>query len=140
MKFIVFELLAKILLMKLNQVKPRKIQSCNDQVLHKNENVPPPIYDSKSYNACLCQPLLEQHSQIQNKWFLDILIVKILFSHWWIFSLDLVLCLSVMHCSLGRLSSKINDAIDIHNKRQEEDDLKDELKMEWQLCALVIDR
>ena len=55
-------------------------------------------------------------------------------------SLDLVLCLSVMHCSIGKLSNKINEAIDIHNKRQEEDDLKDELIMEWQLCALVIDR
>ena len=67
--------------MKLIQVKPRKRQGCNDQVLHKNENVPPPINDSKGYNACLCQPLLEQHSQIQNKWFIDISIVKILFSH-----------------------------------------------------------
>ena len=75
------------------------------------------------------------------------------------FSLDLVFCLSVMHCSLGRLSDRsilaspcylcmylcviiirIGHALDNHKRRQVDEDDKEDIKMEWQLCALVIDR
>ena len=49
-------------------------------------------------------------------------------------------CLSVMHCSLGRLSDRISLALELHQRRQEEEDTRDEIKMEWQLAAMIIDR
>ena len=49
-------------------------------------------------------------------------------------------CLSVMHCSLGRLSDRISLALELHQRRQEEEDARDEIKMEWQLAAMIIDR
>ena len=53
---------------------------------------------------------------------------------------DLMLCLSVMHCCLGRISDKLSVAMDKQNSRLEEEETRDEIKVEWQLCALVIDR
>ena len=45
-----------------------------------------------------------------------------------------------MHCSLGRLSDRISLALELHQRRQEEEDARDEIKMEWQLAAMIIDR
>ena len=47
---------------------------------------------------------------------------------------------SVMQCSLGRVADRIGAALDLHQRRQEEEDRRNEIKIEWQHCALVIDR
>ena len=51
-----------------------------------------------------------------------------------------MLCASVMHCGLGRLSDQITTALDAQEQRHMEDEEREEIKMEWQLCALIIDR
>ena len=56
------------------------------------------------------------------------------------FSLETMLGLSVIHCSVGRLVDRLHVALDSHERRLVDKDRREEISMEWQHCALVIDR
>ena len=57
-----------------------------------------------------------------------------------IFSLETLISLSVVHCSMGRLVDRLHLALDNQEKRLVDKDIREEITMEWKHCALVIDR
>lgn len=55
-------------------------------------------------------------------------------------SLETLLSLSVVHCSVARLVDRVQVALDTHERRLVDQDRREEITMEWKHCALVIDR
>ena len=46
----------------------------------------------------------------------------------------------LVHCSLGRMAERLEASLELHDSRQEEEDRRNDIKIEWQHLALVIDR
>ena len=46
----------------------------------------------------------------------------------------------VVPCSLGRVADRLEASLELHHTRQEEEERRNDIKTEWQHCALVIDR
>ena len=95
------------------------------------------------HSCCICQSLNQFPSKLDNKRYLYNCTFDLTIARKYVklsSSLDVMLCASVMHCGLGRLSEQISAAMDIQEQRHQEEEDREEIKMEWQLCALIIDR
>ena len=119
LRFVVFEILGKALMMRISPAnyesrlgKRMKVSYLD----HSSSSSAPPSHQ----DCCLCQSLTQLASDSSR--------------------LDMVMCLSMMHCGLGRLSHQVTRALEAHQQRQEDEEVRQEIKVEWQLCALIIDR
>ena len=134
LKVLVFRVLAKLLMIKLTKPRRRqRAEKCGGLAIRDTDTQPASGPGDQAATCALCRNNQSASKRLV-KVFVDALVTILSCS------LDLVFCLSVMHCSLGRLSDRISLALELHQRRQEEEDARDEIKMEWQLAAMIIDR
>lgn len=118
LRYLVYHVLAKILMIRLKH-------DTNSQ-LDTKQAADLPISSSSSSHQCgICHPQLLPAAI---KGWTDRA------------SLETLLGLSVIHCSVGRLVDRLHVALDSHERRLVDQERREEICMEWKHCALVIDR
>ena len=55
-------------------------------------------------------------------------------------SLEALVGLESVQCRVGRLMERLQETLDNHDRRREDMERRERIKIEWQQCALVIDR